>query len=336
MSAGNRIDVWDGWRGLAILLVLVGHFTFSGWVWEERMGVDVFFVLSGMLMSNILFIKRMNLTDFYVRRFSRVIPALVVFLIAAGILSMLLKYDFSVKELIASLFFIRTYYPVEPVYFTSPVPTGHLWSLSVEEHSYILMSLLSVLLIASRKVAWVLLGIFAVSIAVNVYNNLTMDALEFKYSLIRTESTIGFIAFSAAYNLIKKEHGITLPPHMPAILVLLAFFCYLDSAPLWMTYLLCPVLLGVSVNHLTESAPVVQKLLSQPPLRWIGVLSYSIYLWQQIFYKLYYAIPGGVISGFILSISFGAASFYFLENPVRQWLNQRFSPTPHYRETRDQ
>ncbi len=111
MNSSNHIPEWDGWRGLAILLVLIGHFTFSKWVWEERMGVDVFFVLSGMLMSNILFINRMSLKDFYIRRFSRVIPALVVFLLASLAVALLLNYEFKPVELLASLVFVRTYFP---------------------------------------------------------------------------------------------------------------------------------------------------------------------------------------------------------------------------------
>ena len=121
MKSTLRIPEWDGWRGLAILLVLVGHFTFSKWVWEERMGVDVFFVLSGMLMSNILFVDRMPLKDFYIRRFSRIIPGLVVFLLGAVSVSLLVGYEFHPVEFFASLFFVRTYFPVQPEYYSSVV-----------------------------------------------------------------------------------------------------------------------------------------------------------------------------------------------------------------------
>jgi len=162
--------VWDGWRGIAILLVLIGHFTYTQWVWEERLGVDVFFVLSGMLMSNILFVNRLGLRDFYIRRFSRVVPTLIVFLCASFALSVLLKYEFKITGFIASLFFIRTYFPVEPDYFLTSLPTGHLWSLNVEEHSYIIMSIMSLILIARGKISLVLFIIFLVSVAINFYN----------------------------------------------------------------------------------------------------------------------------------------------------------------------
>lgn len=330
----SRIEVWDGWRGLAILFVLVGHFTFTQWVWEERLGVDLFFVLSGMLISNILFIDRMGLRDFYIRRFSRVVPTLLVFLCASFAVALLLKYEFSVSELFASAVFIRTYFPVEPEYFSAMLPTGHLWSLNVEEHSYIIMSIMTLFLIARGKITLAMFSIFLGSVIVNFYNYASMAEQEFFYSLIRTESAIGFIAFSAGYNLLRKERTINVPPYTPLFLLVATFLCYLEWAPVWLTFLIGPVFLGVAVNHLTDAAKPIKSFLSFAPLRWFGMLSYSMYLWQQIFYKLYYALPGKTLTGFVLSIVVGACSFYFFENPVRKYINQRWSPDPKFRQIR--
>lgn len=295
------------------------------------MGVDVFFGLSGMLMSNILFVDRMMLRDFYIRRFSRVMPTLALFLCASFAVSVFLQYEFKFSEFIASLLFIRTYFPTDPIYFTSPLPNGHLWSLSVEEHSYIIMSLMSLCLFARGKVALALFSIYLFSVGVNFYNYATLPATEFEFSLIRTESAIGFITFSAAYNLLRKERQISLHPMLPLVFLLVAFVCYLEAMPIWLTFLLSPVLLGIAVNHLVESAKPLQSILMFAPLRWIGVMSYSIYLWQQIFYKLYYALPGKALTGLILPIIVGAGSFYFFENPVRRYINRRWSPSPRYR-----
>ncbi len=85
-----HLDYLDGWRGLAILLVLQGHFmVIPGWH-SGRMGVDVFFCLSGLLMSRLLFQRRVPLGTFYKRRLSRILPAFllylgIVFTIAAAI-----------------------------------------------------------------------------------------------------------------------------------------------------------------------------------------------------------------------------------------------------------
>ncbi len=331
MSTVARVPVWDGWRGLAILLVLVGHFTFSKWVWEERMGVDVFFVLSGMLMSNILFVRRMALPDFYIRRISRIIPALVVFLLAALAISVALKYEFKLVEFVAALFFIRTYFPTEPEYFTSILPIGHLWSLSVEEHAYVAMSVMSIVFVSRNRAATALTVLFVASVLVNINNQMAMRADDFQISLIRTESAIGFIAFSAAYHLWRQSFDIRLPNGLPPLLLALSFLCYLEVAPIWLTYSVAPLFLGVAVNHIADSRGLVCSVLSFAPLRLLGVLSFSIYLWQQIFYKLYYALPAGQLTGFLLSIVIGAGSYYVIESPCRRFINDRFAPEPRYR-----
>lgn len=331
MSTGIRIAVWDGWRGVAILLVLIGHFTFSSWVWEERLGVDVFFVLSGMLMSNILFVDRMNLRDFYIRRISRVLPALVVFLAGALFVSIIMKYEFKIVEFLSSLFFLRTYFPVEPQYFSAQPPTGHLWSLNVEEHSYVAMSLISLVLVAKGRIALALFAIYVASVVINFVNYANLSPTEFEYTLIRTESAMGFIAFAAGYNLIRRNRKFQVHEYLPLILFLLAFAFYFKVMPIWLTFLFGPVCLGIAVNHLLDSAKVVQKVLTFAPLRWLGILSYSVYLWQQIFYKLYYALPGKALTGFVLSIVIGAGSFFIVENPIRKYINKRWCPNPGYR-----
>ena len=167
--------------------------------------------------------------------------------------------------------------------------------------------------------------------AVNIYNYINLDAQEFNYSLIRTESAIGFIAFSAGYHLIRTEYRLKCNPHLPLVLLLIAAICYISALPIWLTFALSPILLGVAVNHILEAAKYLQGFLTFTPLRWLGLMSYSIYLWQQIFYKLYYALPGQKITGFFLSIAVGAASFYVLENPLRNYINKRWCPKPRFR-----
>lgn len=270
----------------------------------------------------------MSLKDFYIRRFSRVIPALVVFLLASLAVALLLNYEFKPVELLASLVFVRTYFPADPVYYSTVLPTGHLWSLSVEEHSYIIMSILSVVLIAHRKIVAFLFSLFLLSVFICWYNYLTIPASEFEATLIRTETAIGFIAFSAGYNLLIKRNNLVLNGYVPVVCVFLAFACYVRLFPIWLTFTLCPVLLGVAINHLLQSTALVRRLFCFAPLRWFGVLSYSIYLWQQIFYKLYYALPGGALTAFLLSLIAGAGSFFLIENPARRYINTKWSKTP--------
>ena len=76
----DRLDYLDGWRGLAIVLVLQSHFLPSHAIDSGQLGVDIFFCLSGLLMSNLLFVKRVSLVHFYKRRISRILPAFLLFI----------------------------------------------------------------------------------------------------------------------------------------------------------------------------------------------------------------------------------------------------------------
>jgi peptidoglycan/LPS O-acetylase OafA/YrhL len=81
-----RLSALDGWRGLAILGVLFDHFVTKSGINLGRFGVELFFVLSGRLMAEILFVQKMPLNVFFLRRFSRVYPALFVFVLGSGLI----------------------------------------------------------------------------------------------------------------------------------------------------------------------------------------------------------------------------------------------------------
>ena len=81
MKTTEHVNYLDGWRGLAIALVLESHFVGLLPVAAGRFGVDVFFCLSGFLMSGLLFIQRQSLVTFYKRRVSRIMPAFFAFVI---------------------------------------------------------------------------------------------------------------------------------------------------------------------------------------------------------------------------------------------------------------
>ena len=127
LEKAGHLGYLDGWRGLAIALVLVDHFFGSRLFDMGEMGVDTFFVLSGMLMSNILFVKRSPLDLFYKRRISRIFPALLVYLFAVYLRDFVLRHHIDWREIISTATFIRTYYPISPGLWDLDIPVGHLW-----------------------------------------------------------------------------------------------------------------------------------------------------------------------------------------------------------------
>lgn len=326
-----RVQVWDGWRGVAIALVLCDHFyNFSG-LQEGRMGVDVFFCLSGMLMSIILFEHRMSLKDFYVRRLSRIFPALIVLVLVSFAFSAAMSHEIHWAELPASLLFIRTYLPISPHIWETQTSTGHLWSLNVEEHAYIAMSIMTLLIASIFRSAMLLLLIGAASIGVAAVYYLDAGVDGFEILSIRTESASSFIFLSAGYGLLKRKHGWRIPTGVFVVLVLIAPLCYAHATPLWLRFSLAPVVLSIAVNHLEDLQGLLKLLLSHPLLCWLGTCSYSIYLWQQLFFEWSWAFPGGMLTGLVLSMAAGTASYYLLEKPCRRRINAKWSPKPEFR-----
>ena len=342
-SLPNRVTVWDGWRGMAISLLLIGHFVNIPWIWEDRLGVDAFFVLSGMLMSTILFEKRIPLKIFYIRRFSRIFPVFSLYIVVAFLFAYLSKtylgkadMGFEIREFFSTLTFMRTYYPLEPHIWATKVPIGHLWSLNVEEHAYVLMSLVTLFIFRNQKVANLLiaLGLGAIGLSFYYYFNLANAPTDYR---IRTETTISFIFLSAGYNLIKKEKNIIVHPFIPVVTLALAFACYLENPLLpagesgrkllypWLSFAVAPILLAFTLNHISEVHGLFRKILELKALRLMGIWSFSIYLWQQLFYSYKWLIPFAPIGGVVASIVVGVVSFYFFENPIRRWINNRWT-----------
>ncbi len=325
------MTVWDGWRGMAIILLLIGHFIKIPEIWEDRLGVDAFFVLSGMLMSKILFEKRMPLKTFYIRRFSRIFPAFSAYVIFAFLFAYLAKTYFNrsemmfdISEFFSTLTFFRTYFPLEPHIWATMVPIGHLWSLNVEEHAYVIMSFMTLFVFRNSKASLLLiaLGLGAIVVSFYYYLNPSIAPTEFR---IRTETAISFIFLSAGYNLIKKQFSISVPSWLPVVSLVFAFSCYLDDLPKWLNFSLAPIFLAFTLNHITEAHGLLRKFLELKFIRLMGTWSFSIYLWQQIFYQYKWLIPFAPVGGVVVSIIVGMMSFYFFENPIRRWINNRWT-----------
>lgn len=318
----NRVDVWDGWRGLAILFVLIGHFANIEWLWEDRFGVDIFFVLSGMLMSKILFEQRIKLKRFYIRRFSRIFPVFLAYILVIYSLAALAKFEFSSLEVLSTVTFLRSYLPAEPHIFNTNIAIGHLWSLNVEEHAYVIMSVLTLMFLSIQRAAYALLACGAAAIAVSFYYS--SSGLAGQYFYIRTECAISFVFLSAGYSLLRTKHGWQGTAWLAPSCFVLALCCYIDAAPRWLTWSAAPVFLAVAANHLTNAASPIQSLLCWRPLQLLGLYSYSIYLWQQPLYMYHQLLPGGLLTGLLLALLAGYLSFRFFEDPVRQWINTRW------------
>lgn len=323
----DRVDYLDGWRGLAIILVLISHFFPIKYFDLGRLGVDVFFVLSGMLMSNLLFIKKVPLKIFYKRRISRIFPVFFIFITVISMYSYIFNVSDEHNNYIFNLLFLRSYFPENPSIWNTGLPIGHLWSLNVEEHCYVILSIIAVISIFLRTPYIPVIMLGGASIVVYYLYIKFPDLAPASFSL-RTEVAASFIMLSAGYYLIKTKFEHFVPSWLPVITFLLAVIFYSDYSPHWAAkWALSPFLLAFSVNHLNLTPLMIRNFLSSLPIRLLGLWSFSIYLWQQPFYHFAKNQINNEFIGFymcFLAVSFGVFSFYFIENPTRKYLNKNW------------
>ena len=277
-------------------------------------------------MSRILFIKKIPLKVFYRRRFARILPAFWIYISIVFSGGWLFLHKFHPGELVATAFFLRTYFPDTPI-FHSYIPIGHIWSLNVEEHCYIILSLFSLLAIRLGEI-YARLALTAcafVCIVFFVFYKYNQPAAQSLFSL-RTEVAAFPLLLSCSLFLWLTRYPIKIPSIVPLISFCAALGIALVSNSVFLSYLGIPVFLAISVNTL-NSAPVWMKsILSNFVLRWFGICSYSIYLWQQVFFFLGRYAKGWNYYGLLAvagSLIVASCSFYFFENPIRKMVSGR-------------
>jgi peptidoglycan/LPS O-acetylase OafA/YrhL len=317
----RHIDYLDGWRGLAIALVLQAHFfSLPGINRSGRLGVDVFFVLSGLLMSRILFVKRVPLDVFYKRRISRIFPVFLLYVAAVYGAAYWLGRE-ERHNIFWTITFLRTYLPVGSDSFLADIPILQLWSLNVEEHCYIFLGLLTLVAPLKGREGPVLLLVGAASIAIH-FAYRALPAIAPISCEARTEAAAGHLLVSAGYYLVRRRAVPFVRPWMPLAAASGAAACHADIAPWWLTVILSPLLLAFAVNHLSESPLWFRSALAWPLLRLLGVWSYSIYLWHGPFASHDYFGHNGNVASCAAGVAAGVASFYLFENPLRTWMNK--------------
>jgi peptidoglycan/LPS O-acetylase OafA/YrhL len=324
-----RHDI-NGLRSIAVLAVVFFHFN-PQWLTGGFAGVDVFFVISGYLMTGIIFkgLEKQNLSllSFYISRAKRIIPALAVlglFLMIFGWFFLSpLEYKALGKHVTASITFISNLiYWQESGYFAASSHTKwllHTWSLSVEWQFYIIYPLL--LLIASKFVSIKRLRhtiLFSAIVGFLYCINASYIDSNSSFYLLSTrawEMLVGGIAFLYPLT-IKKNYKIALELSGMS-LIIFSYFTF-SELDLWPGYLaLVPVLgafLIITANH--NQSIITGNVVFQQ----IGSASYSIYLWHWpiVVGLAYFNLTGPyiIIMGMIASLLIGFSSYYFIEKKL--------------------
>ncbi|WP_413989288.1 acyltransferase family protein [Labrys okinawensis] len=337
-AAGHRLDI-DGMRALAIVPVLFFHLG-SEVLKGGYIGVDVFFVISGFLITGILQSEiqagTFSLLHFYDRRIRRIFPALLAVLLASTILAVVLLLppdilDFSRSGLAAALFSSNFYFMSATDYFNVAAdsnPLLHTWSLAVEEQYYIVFPLLLWALGGAGRrwtlpvVALLALGSFVLSV---VFVRSHQVAAFYMAPTRAWELLVGALL---ALGAVPKIEWAWLRETLAALgLALIVAGCLLfyKNMPFPGERALVPCIGAALLIHAGTSGPtLVGRLLSLRPLVFIGLISYSLYLWHWpiiIFFRIWSARPVGVGEGaLLLVLSFAAAalSWRYIEQPFQR------------------
>jgi peptidoglycan/LPS O-acetylase OafA/YrhL len=345
MKLDYRADI-DGLRGIAVLVVVFNHLGFSMFS-GGYIGVDIFFVISGFLITTIIAREiqenKFTLSRFYERRVRRILPALVVMAVFALLASALLydsgRFTSFAKSLLATmLFYSNINFWGEAGYFDAPSslkPLLHTWSLAVEEQFYIVFPILMYAIHAfARKSTKLILGVIAIlSLAFAVYAVNNNDATSAFY-LAHMRAWELLVGGLLALNIFPPttDRRINAALGLSGVLMIVApIFLYTDQTPFPGLSAVAPVL-GTALiiySNMIEKSPS-SKIVGVAPLVFIGQISYSLYLWHWpliLFAKYYIIRPlSGLETSLLLAVilAISTLSWRFVETPFR---SRRFLST---------
>ena len=339
-SEEYRSDI-DGLRGLAVLAVLGFHADVSlfrgGFI-----GVDVFFAISGYLISGIIFRAlekgSFSFAEFYARRINRIFPALVVVLLAVVVLGWPILYPGEFKALgrhvVAGAAFVSNLALwSEAGYFDSAnKPLLHMWSLGVEEQFYLLWPVLGVI---AWKKQWNLRFLLAAIIAVSFLLNLIAiqtsrgNAAFFSPVTRFWEILSGGALFVWSWEgsgaqsrpLSRFRKDVLSVAGAAALILSLLIVSRNTPWPGWLA--LIPVAGTLSLLGAGRDAVVNRLLLSQRWLVAVGLISYPLYLWHwplMVYARLVNdapVSPAGRIGLMALSLILAALTYLYVEKPIR-------------------
>lgn len=305
-------------------MVLLDHFV---WAKTGRLGVEVFFVLSGFLMARILFEQRVPLPLFYQRRLARTLPVFYLYLLTMVLFGLVLLPTINWTNVLAAAVFLRGY--VGEHIWADPLALGHTWSLNVEEHAYLLLSLVIVVAghRSERVSRWIVTALTVVPLLFDAYYKY-FPSIGDTPPVLRTECAIFPLLASASLFLWIKARRIRISRAWFVVLFLaMLILAIVDvvgvpRGGLFIRNLLLPLAMAAVVNFLDCAPVAIKRALSAKWLTWFGVCSYSLYLWHYPFFHLMVedAWPFGTFAAVLCSFAVAVASFYWFEQPMRAWL----------------
>jgi len=351
--SNNRIGSLDGIRAIAILLVLAGHCfdnyfhasSIPSWITEilgnSSFGVRLFFVLSGFLITSLLIKERskngcVSLKRFYLRRTIRIFPAFYLYIAVVALVASLGYLKISRYEFMGAATYTWNY-----VYIWFHHPTtdghwflGHLWTLSLEEQFYLCWPLLFIL-IPFFSLRWIPIAATLI---------LPMVRVVTYYAVPEWRGYLGMM-FHTAIDSILIGCGFAIWAGSLSAPRILMFLNRLLPVLLLIPLMVSPLLrdrfggaysvtLGMTMDALCVGSLLILLInqsagkgltafLEASPLQWLGRLSYSLYLWQQLFLtNLNHTWTGCFPISLVAAFAVACLSYYLVETPLMRFKNR--------------
>ena len=349
----------DGIRGLAALAVVLFHAGVA-WLPAGFLGVDVFFVVSGFLITALLIAERERSSDtdlarFWLRRSRRLLPVLALVLIVTTVYAALMLGDTLGQHLhdvlMAAVYFTNwdlilrgvSYFEM----FERPSQLRHLWSLAVEEQFYIVWPIVFAVVMRFLNLRWLWCIVAALALMSLIWMVvLFTPGTDPSRVYFGSDPRAFTILIGVAVGLVWKpwrftwDRPVGIAMDILAVLGLAMIAVIMVIGRHWSDWMYPWGLLGISaaaivvVSFVVRPGSLVGRALETPPLRWMGQRSYSIYLWHwPVLLALQWEfnfVPNSiaiVAAALVATFLLSEISYRFVETPMRRpqfWANARF------------
>jgi peptidoglycan/LPS O-acetylase OafA/YrhL len=323
-----RKDI-DGLRAIAVIAVILFHF---GYLPNGYLGVDVFFVISGYLITKIIYdeskVNQFSLTQFYIRRIRRIIPLILFICTLAGVIGICLMLPDDLENLcesiVATNFFsnnilqyitTHNYWDVVNEY----KPLIHTWSLGIEEQYYVIYPLIF-LLLGSKRINWIV-PVLIISTIISLFIFFLTNDAATKFYLLPSrffELSIGGLGSILSYK--KTIHS----KLKSAFIIVLILFLFVDINIPGDLKLFITIILSAGILVVTDNSGLISLfILENKVVVWIGKISFSLYMWHQLilaFTRYAFLENYNIIQALLIIIAIillSIASYNLIEQPFR-------------------
>ena len=344
-----RPDI-EGLRGVSVIAVVLYH-AFPTAVPGGFVGVDVFFVISGFLITQLLLRELeatggIDLVEFWARRIRRILPAATFVLCAVALIALCtpsIDGRLLGRHIIAAaLFYYNWRQPAEGVDYLAlddrDNPLLHYWSLAVEEQFYLVWPVLLLALASfaaakrdSRRVVFAITALLAM-MSFGIALHLTWSAPSFAFFGTTSRAwqlLAGALVAMAATRLPRAPASMLVAASGAALLA--SFYCISDATPYPGLAALVPTAAAATLLYCGAHVTNATAWLAWPSLRLVGRVSFSWYLWHWPLIVLLGTTPLGLCAAIALSFLAAVATYHLIEQPARVSLVLRQSPYATYR-----